>query len=151
MAPPSSRDMRIPARPRSRTVGERGAFGYAMGRCSPVFRKGMHLGEGGVRRPTGTGPLQPPPRERLVMESEETLSQTFPRAIGSGHAPVSYSSRPVHKSARHPPEHCIMSAAARRCCRRHRSHTRHLDNAYSGGTATNSCLCPRWDRPTPTR
>jgi hypothetical protein len=31
MAPPGPYDLRTPARPRSRTVGERRAFGYAMG------------------------------------------------------------------------------------------------------------------------
>src|SRR5438132_1046720 len=48
-------DVRTPARPRSRMVGEQWVFRYAMCRCSPAFRKRTHLGEGGMRRQTRNG------------------------------------------------------------------------------------------------
>jgi hypothetical protein len=47
-------------------LGEQWAFCYAVGRCSPASRKRMHLGEGRVRRPTGTAP--PPADADAVAE-----------------------------------------------------------------------------------
>src|ERR1700747_3373565 len=51
MAPRSSRDMRTPARLRSRTVGEPWAFGLCYGRVHR-FEEYTPRAESGVRRPT---------------------------------------------------------------------------------------------------